>query len=157
MIKLYIMIGISGSGKSTIAKKIAQKDKCIIVSTDQIRKELTGSEEDQSKNKLVFNVAYKRIKDLFYNKQNIIFDATSISNKSRDKIKQSLADIWNYLEIIIIYIDTELSIAKDRNNKRKRKVPEKIIEKQYKILKKEEKDIKTLSNKIIVINNNKYY
>ena len=105
----------------------------------------------------MFNVAYKRIKDLFYNKQNIIFDATSISNKSRDKIKQSLADIWNYLEIIIIYIDTELSIAKDRNNKRKRKVPEKTIEKQYKILKKEEKDIKTLSNKIIVINNNKYY
>ena len=42
MIKLYIMIGISGSGKSTIAKKIAQKDKCIIVSTNQIRKELTA-------------------------------------------------------------------------------------------------------------------
>lgn len=61
--KLYIMVGLSGSGKSTIAKEIAEtEENTIIVSSDAIREELTGKVEDQSKNEEVFKIFHNRIR-----------------------------------------------------------------------------------------------
>ena len=50
---LYIMIGLPGSGKDTIAKQIQAVDrlKNVVLSSDNIRMELFGW-EDQSKNGL---------------------------------------------------------------------------------------------------------
>ena len=48
---LYIMCGLSGSGKSTIATQIANENpNTVIVSSDEIREELTGNYEDQEHN-----------------------------------------------------------------------------------------------------------
>ena len=61
--KLWIMVGLSGSGKSTIAKEIAvMEENTIIVSSDAIREELTGKVEDQTKNDEVFKIFHKRIR-----------------------------------------------------------------------------------------------
>lgn len=47
---LWVMVGLSGSGKSSVAKEIAENNpNTIIVSLDNIREELTGKVEDQSK------------------------------------------------------------------------------------------------------------
>lgn len=44
---LYVMVGLSGSGKSSIAKEIVKiSENTIIVSSDAIREELTGKVED---------------------------------------------------------------------------------------------------------------
>jgi len=61
---LYIMIGLPGSGKDTIAKKIQAVDrlKNVILSSDDIRIELFGW-EDQSKNGQVFEEMNKRCKE----------------------------------------------------------------------------------------------
>ena len=41
--KLYVMCGLSGSGKSTIAKQIANDNPdTVIISIDMIREQLTG-------------------------------------------------------------------------------------------------------------------
>lgn len=40
---LWVMCGLSGSGKSTIAKQLAQEhENTVIVSSDSVREELTG-------------------------------------------------------------------------------------------------------------------
>ena len=58
--KLYIMVGLSASGKSTIAKQIAEKENCIIISSDAIRGEICdGGVADQSKNDEVFKIFHK--------------------------------------------------------------------------------------------------
>ena len=41
--RLYILIGIPGSGKTYYANKFLNKTNTVIVSTDEIRKELTGT------------------------------------------------------------------------------------------------------------------
>jgi predicted kinase len=56
------MIGLPASGKSSIAKKIAKSEDAVIVSSDDIRKEL-GNINDQSKNEKVFEIAEKRLKN----------------------------------------------------------------------------------------------
>lgn len=61
MNKLYMMIGLPGSGKSTIAKEISKSEDAVIVSSDEIRKEL-GDINDQSQNNKVFEEAEKRLK-----------------------------------------------------------------------------------------------
>ena len=51
------MTGLSGSGKSTIAQKLAEENpNTVIVSSDAIREELTGNYEDQEHNEEVFKI-----------------------------------------------------------------------------------------------------
>lgn len=92
--KLYIMVGLSGAGKSTIAKEIAEtEENTIIVSSDAIREELTGKVEDQSKNEEVFKVFHKRIREALENNTNVIADATNITMRSRRAIIENVKGI----------------------------------------------------------------
>ena len=61
MIRFYMMIGLPASGKSTIAKEIAESEDAVIVSSDEIRKEF-GDVNDQSQNARVFEEVEKRLK-----------------------------------------------------------------------------------------------
>ena len=61
MTKLYMMIGLPASGKSTIAKEIAKSEDAVIVSSDEIRQEF-GDVNDQSQNAKVFEEVEKRLK-----------------------------------------------------------------------------------------------
>lgn len=84
---LWVMCGLSGSGKSTIAKKLAQEhENTVIVSSDQIREELTGDYENQDRNDEVFQVFHKRIRENLENNKNVIADATNLTMKSRRAI-----------------------------------------------------------------------
>ena len=88
---LYIMCGLSGSGKSTIATQIANKNpNTIIVSSDAIREELTGNYEDQEHNEEVFKIFYDRIRKNLENKKNVIADATNLTMKSRRAIMMKI-------------------------------------------------------------------
>ena len=46
MAKIIIMIGISGSGKSTKAKEIAERTKALIINRDKLREMLFGYNEE---------------------------------------------------------------------------------------------------------------
>lgn len=61
MNKLYMMIGLPASGKSTIAKELSESEDAVIVSSDEIRKEF-GDINDQSQNTKVFEEVEKRLK-----------------------------------------------------------------------------------------------
>ena len=89
--KLILPVGISGSGKSTWIKSQTNSN-TIVVSPDDIRRELTGSVSDQSKNALVFEIAHKRVADALNAGKNVIFDATNI--KSRDR-----KSLMNYMKV----------------------------------------------------------
>ena len=59
MQKLIVMVGVPGSGKSTYAKNTFSKT-AEILSSDALRKELLGNENDQKHNDYVFAELYKR-------------------------------------------------------------------------------------------------
>lgn len=88
--KIYLMIGLSASGKSTIAKQIAEENNCIIISSDSIRGEICESVIDQTKNEEVFKIFNQRIKENLLKGNNVIADATNISMKSRRGILNNL-------------------------------------------------------------------
>lgn len=125
---LAVMIGISGSGKSTYANGLKTSLNAQLVETDAIRLELTGNAEDQSQNGRVFDVAKKRVNDYLSHGKNTIIDATSLNVKERkDWIDIAKA---NNAEVRAYFIDTPVDVCKSQNNKRARKVPEWVIDKQ---------------------------
>ena len=100
--KLYIMTGLSGSGKSTIAQKLAEENpNTVIVSSDAIREELTGKVEDQTKNEEVFKIFHNRIRKNLENKKNVIAYATNITMKSRRAIMMKVNGLEDVLNIVV--------------------------------------------------------
>lgn len=128
MNKLYMMIGLPASGKSTIAEKISKSEGAIIVSSDEIRKELLGDVNDQSKNELIFEEVEKRIKDGLLN-SNVIFDATNINYKKRRGFLHGLGKMK--VKKIAVLVATPYEECLIRNSKRERKVPEEAIKRMY--------------------------
>lgn len=125
---LAVMIGISGSGKSTYANGLKTSLDAQVVETDAIRLELTGNAEDQSQNGRVFDVAKKRVSDYLSRGKNTIIDATSLNIKERkDWIDIAKA---NNAEVRAYFVDTPVDVCKRQNSKRSRKVPEWVIDKQ---------------------------
>jgi predicted kinase len=126
--KLIVMVGISGSGKSTFANGLKTSMNAEVVSTDDIRLELTGNAEDQTQNGRVFGVAKKRVNDLLAQGKNAVIDATSLSPKDRKEWVQIGKS--NDAEITAYVVNTNSVTAKKRNAGRVRKVPEWVIDKQ---------------------------
>lgn len=129
MNKLYMMIGIPASGKSTIAKEIAKSEEAIIVSSDEIRNELLGDINDQTQNAKVFEEVERRLKINIKEGRNVIFDATNINYKKR---RDWLNRFNKYnVEKIGILVATPYEECLLRNSQRERKVPEEVIKRMY--------------------------
>ena len=126
MNKLYIMVGLPGSGKSTIAKECELENK-IIISSDDIRAEISNV-NDQTKNKEVFEILNLRVKMNLAKGKNVIFDATNINYKKRMEIIKNNKEYF----CECIFVATPYEECLKRNSNRERKVPEKVIEKMYK-------------------------
>lgn len=131
MTNFYMLVGLPGSGKSNIAKKIKEENpKIQILSSDALRKELWGDENIQGDNTALFKELHNRIK--FYLKSGIdcIYDATNISSKRRMAF---LNELKRFKDINKVCIFALTSIEKCfRNNKqRERQVPEEVIRNMY--------------------------
>ena len=87
--KLMLLVGLSGSGKSTIAQKLAEENpNTVIVSLDAIREELTGKVEDQTENEEVFKIFHNRIRKNLENKK----ECNSRCNQHYYEVTQSNYD-----------------------------------------------------------------
>lgn len=124
-VTLYMMVGAPASGKSFIAQRL----NCPIVSSDAIRKELYGSEDDQSHNGEVFNEVHNRIRKYLLAGTSCVYDAT---NLSRSRRKKFLKEIPDSVKKIAVVAATELGIILEQNNSRERHVPEEVIMRMYK-------------------------
>ena len=134
---LVLPIGISGSGKSTWIRTLKNKN-TVVISPDEIRKELTGSISDQSKNKEVFATAHERAAQALRDGKLVIFDATNTIAKFRKSLIQQLksmagVDFKTYYKLF----DANPEVSKDRirkdieNKKDRSNVPHDVIDRQY--------------------------
>ena len=88
-----MLVGLPCSGKSTKAKEYAKEYNATIFSSDELRKELFGNVNEQSKNNELFIELHKRIKDCLSNGKSAIYDACNIHYKERMSFLQQLKNI----------------------------------------------------------------
>lgn len=126
---LEVLIGISGSGKSTYANN---KKGFTIISTDAIREELFGDPSIQDNGKLVFQIAYDRVKNSLKSGNDTIFDATNLKAKDRKKLLNYLIDNEVVFNTIFVVFTIPLNICVERaQHRRINPIPEGIIKRQY--------------------------
>ena len=126
MPKLYVMCGISGSGKSTYAKSIqsSARNRTIIVSTDKLRAMVYGDASDQTDPELIFNMAYSMIQMLLERDYDVIFDAMNLKARARKDLINRFHGIAT-MECVVCNVSAEE--ACHRQTLRERHVPEDII------------------------------
>lgn len=128
--KLIIMMGISGSGKSTFAKGVMNFANDIYISRDDIRFELLKDKDDYfSHESEVWNLFIKRIIEGLQQNKKVWADATHINKASRGKL---LNAIYNKIipdSVSIIFMDTDVKVALERNSRRvgRAHVPDDVI------------------------------
>lgn len=114
---LYVMIGIPGSGKTTIAKNSVG---CVHISRDEIRFSLLSESDNYfKKENQVYKTFIKQINDNLAAGKNVIADATHINQKSRNKLFHNLHIDRSKTIVIAIYVNTPLDICLERNDTRK--------------------------------------
>lgn len=125
---LLMLVGLPGCGKSTYLNKHFKN--LPVYSSDAIREELTGSEENQEVNAKVFKLLHQRVKDSLKNGISCAYDATNISWKRRKAFLQELNNIPCYKVCHIIA--TPFEVCLEQNKNRDRVVPYFVIERMYK-------------------------
>lgn len=128
--RFYMLVGISGSGKSFIANELKHiyREKLKIFSSDAIREELWGDENDQRNPQKVFQLLHKRLKKALKNRYNVVYDATNLSRKRRIAFIKELKRIPCFKSCLIVATPFEKCI--ENNSKRERKVPVEVIRRQ---------------------------
>lgn len=133
MSKLYLMIGLPGSGKTTIAKELERLTNALYICPDDIRQEICGDANDQSKNSEVWETAYKRLELYLSHDDTVIFDDTNVTVERRAEV---LSHTDSDTECIAIFVNSPYHVCVERNNKRDRKVPEDVIKRMMNKLQK---------------------
>jgi len=126
---LYIMVGLSASGESSVAHEIAAREDAVIVSSDAIRGELSGGNcADQSRTNEVFRIFNERIRDGLSAGRTVIADATELTMKARRSLLGGVGGLAQTVHVCIVVKNLEECI---RDNKlREFAVPEKVIRHQ---------------------------
>ena len=151
---LIVLSAIAGAGKSTWAKhyKINHKDENVfIVSSDEIRKELTGVYSNLNYEKEVWEIYFKRINILRDSNKDctIIADSTNILNKFR----QIPGEIPGFDKKSLVIISKDLTVILERNRQRDhaKYVPESAIKDMWNSWEKVDEETAKLFDEVIYI------
>lgn len=128
--KLFMMVGIPGSGKSQEAEMIAKEHNAVIHASDKIREEFSKRPDAKEDNNFIFQQLYLRVQRDLKAGKNVVYDATNINSKRRIAFLNSIKSIP--CEKIAIIMATPYEQCVKNNAERERSIPESVIEKMYK-------------------------
>jgi predicted kinase len=98
MSKLYMMIGLPGSGKSTISKRVAEANGLIRLSTDEL-KDMYHCQTQEARDKVYYHLI-EELQVALDRGLDVVFDGLNVDSRTRRKF---IADIKvNHPEVTII-------------------------------------------------------
>ena len=125
---LYYLIGPSYSGKSTWANKYKKELKAEVVSSDAVRDELWGDENDQREPATVFEVVHKRVEEFLCEGKNVILDSTGLKAKNRLQFLESIRG-FRCKKVAVCFFEPFEELMR-RQSERERVVPESVVRNQ---------------------------
>lgn len=146
------MIGVPGSGKTTLARKIADKG-FKYINADSIREELYGNAAEQGDKEEVFALFFKRLDELMKDGTDVIIDNTNLNPKQRKPILDK-AQQFGYSDVQLWLLDVPLDVCLQRNKMRERVVPEDIVANMFMELNRAGRPKRT-EGKVVIIRPNR--
>lgn len=130
---LYILCGPGFSGKSTLAKKIAEYKNATLVSQDAIyfekEKELDPSLSDGEEWELIRSIAFERIANNLKKDVSVVYDSTNTRREHRDAAREIAVE--NGAHAVVVFVDTPDTILVERQMKNKETKERHDVEQKY--------------------------
>ena len=125
---LVVLSGVPGSGKSYFSNALREnKERHVyVISSDQIRKDITGDQRDMSQDELVWKIFYSLVKTYSDDKNGIvILDATNAKKEYRIGNIKPFKDLYDEIDLVCFQIDKELVLK--QNKEREFPIPEDVL------------------------------
>lgn len=107
------MVGYPGSGKTTMAKKIAEQFNCHHLSSDQFRKKISnqtrydpvGDKKANKQSAKAYTLMYNQAAKLIKNNQKVVLDATHLIEEKRQRAIKKLLTSCDKQQLCYIKMD----------------------------------------------------
>ena len=126
MTEFILLVGLPGSGKSYVAKH--HYPNCTHISSDAIRGELWGDENDQRDPTIVFNEMKRRTKEALARGESVVYDATNLNSRKRSALVHEIKNKFPNVECHCMLILCSIKECKRRQGQRDRNVPDEVID-----------------------------
>lgn len=120
-----IGIGLPGCGKTTVLKPLAKEKKLDYVNADDIRLEVTKDATDHTREKLVWDILYQRVKAALQEK-GVVIDVTNTKPKDRKQMTNFCRQN-GATKIIGYWVQAPVEVCAARNAARARSVPPEVL------------------------------
>jgi len=135
MAKFIMMVGIPGSGKSSIVSKYSEQG-YVISCPDTFRGifSATHDEADQTVNKQAWEAATKLVVTSLSDNKNVVLDATEVYRQGRQNFLRSLPPCNTKAVYIKVQLETALyrnTLRGTDNGKRSQPVPDEVITRMF--------------------------
>ena len=130
-LKVWLMVGAPGSGKSTYGKKmVADNPNLLRFCPDEFRAMFGTGEGDQSVSAKAFEATRNAMRDALKEGKNVLIDATNMSRKSRKDFVSIARSYFAHITAVVFLEDksTLLERNKIRGENGGRNVPEEVID-----------------------------
>lgn len=132
MTNLILLIGLPGSGKSSLAQQLLVEDlRRQLISSDAIRRQIFGDEAIQGAWLLIWREVERQLQQAVIQiargvASAAIYDATNAQRRHRREVI-TLARATGFTKITGLWLDTPVWLCLARNKKRTRSVPDDVI------------------------------
>lgn len=130
--RLYVPIGIPGSGKSTWCRRMLEAPS---VSSDDIRRELFGTlckahdvtpEQKKEHNRQVWDLFYGRVESWLGQGEDVIADGTNLRDYAREKLR-AIAQRQNATVHAIVFNNTTQAFRQNKERPEEQWVPDDVM------------------------------
>ena len=140
--RLILVCGLPGTGKTTVAKKIADKTGSFVFNTDIIRKELFKKPRYTDKEKeLVYKLLFEMAEKFLRSTKNVILDGTFYKKEFRDELKGIAKRAKSDFHLVEVRCD-ERVLRKRVGKRKKKRTPSDADFEVYRKIKKEYEPIR---------------
>ena len=155
MSKLIVLSGVPGSGKSYFCKTIKKikESHVYIVSSDELRREITGRQSNLNEDELMWKIFFSLAKTYSLDKEGVVvLDATHVSKKMRVDRNKKLKHLFEEVDLVMWNIDKQ--VVANQNLQREYPIAPDVLERFYQILELPTEDDKKFFDKIIMVTSN---
>lgn len=117
--RLILVCGLPGTGKTTIAKYIADKTGSFVFNTDTVRKELFDKPKYTEKEKeLIYNLLFEMAEKFLRSAKNVVLDGTFYKKELRARVRKMAESMKSDFHLVEVVCNER--ILKERMGKRKK-------------------------------------
>jgi predicted kinase len=120
---LIVLSGLPASGKSTLARRLAELLPAVDLETDFLRRQLVGRPAyTAEENERLFTACHALIERLLRERRRVIFDATNLFERYRERLSRIAEEAG--ARLILVWVEAPPEVAQERLLAREQGRPE---------------------------------